>query len=99
VLTVALRFFVGQKITLSILNMNGRQGRIFCATKNLKGTVNRVQENKNRLKGQLTKNRAVLTVALEIFCWTKNNSEHINVDSKREGFFVQQKILKGQSTE
>jgi hypothetical protein len=65
----------------------------------LKGQSTEFGKNKNSLKGQRTKNHAVLTVALEIFCWTKNNSEHINVDSKREGFFVQQKILKGQSTE
>jgi hypothetical protein len=40
-----------------------------------------------------------LTVALWGFCWTKNNSEHINEDSKREGFCGATKILKGQSTE
>jgi hypothetical protein len=64
----------------------------------LKGQSTEFGKQKS-FKGTAYKNRAVLTVALEIFCWTKNNSEHINVDSKREGFFVQQKILKGQSTE
>jgi hypothetical protein len=44
VLTVALRFFVGQKIILSIFNMDSKKRRIFCATKNLKGTVNRVEK-------------------------------------------------------
>jgi hypothetical protein len=54
VLTVALGFFVGQKIILSIFNKDGRQRRIFRATKNLKGTVNRV-EKQIVLKGQRTK--------------------------------------------
>jgi hypothetical protein len=34
---VALRFFVGQKIILSIFNMDSKKRRIFCATKILKG--------------------------------------------------------------
>jgi hypothetical protein len=74
--------------------MDGRQRRIFCATKNLKGTVNRVRKTK-LFKGTAYKNRAVLTVALEIFCWTKNNSEHINIDSKKRRIFCATKNLKG----
>jgi hypothetical protein len=95
VLTAALRFFVGQKTTLSIQNTNGRQGRIFWATKNLKGTVNRFRKAKIGKRNSVQKIRAVLTVALWVFRWTKNNSEHINLDSKMRKIFCATKNLKG----
>jgi hypothetical protein len=61
----------------------------------LKRQSTEFEKTKNCLKGQHTKNRAVLTVALEIFCWTKNNSEHINIDSKKRRIFCATKNLKG----
>jgi hypothetical protein len=61
----------------------------------LKGQSTEFEKTKNWLKGQRTKNHAVLAVALEVFCWTKNNSEHINIDSKKRRIFCATKNLKG----